>query len=48
VTLDGTIADDDLDDMIQDSYDLVAAKLTRARREKIGFTRPSAKRTNSS
>ena len=48
VTLDGTIADDDVDDMIQDSYDLVAAKLTRTQREEIGLTRQSAKPTNSS
>ena len=48
VTLDGTIADDDLKDMIQDSYDLVAAKLTRRQREELGLTRPAAKPTNSS
>jgi predicted DNA-binding protein (MmcQ/YjbR family) len=33
MTLDGSIADDGIEDMIQDSYDLVAAKLTRRERE---------------
>jgi predicted DNA-binding protein (MmcQ/YjbR family) len=33
--------------MIQDSYDLVAAKLTRAQREKIGRTQPSSRPTAS-
>jgi predicted DNA-binding protein (MmcQ/YjbR family) len=37
VTLDGSISDGEIDDMIQDSYDLVAAKLTRAKREEIGL-----------
>jgi predicted DNA-binding protein (MmcQ/YjbR family) len=38
VTLDGSIADDAIQDMIQDSYDLVAAKLTRLQRENLGRT----------
>ena len=37
VTLDGSIDDDEIDDMIQDSYDLVAAKLTRVQRESLGL-----------
>ena len=47
VTLDGSMAEDEIDDMVQDSYDLVAAKLTRSQRYEIGLTRQSAKRTNS-
>jgi predicted DNA-binding protein (MmcQ/YjbR family) len=38
VTLDGSIDDSEIKDMIQDSYDLVAAKLTRAQREKLGLS----------
>jgi predicted DNA-binding protein (MmcQ/YjbR family) len=37
VTLDGSIDDDEIQDMIQDSYDLVATKLTRAQREDLGL-----------
>jgi predicted DNA-binding protein (MmcQ/YjbR family) len=37
VTLDGSIDDDEIEDMIQDSYDLVAAKLTRAQRANLGL-----------
>lgn len=37
VTLDGSIDDDEIQEMIQDSYDLVAAKLTRAHRENLGL-----------
>jgi predicted DNA-binding protein (MmcQ/YjbR family) len=37
VTLDGSIDDNEIRDMIQDSYDLVAAKLTRAERENLGL-----------
>ena len=33
VTMDGTIDDDEIEEMIQDSYDLVVASLTRAQRE---------------
>jgi len=40
LTLDGSIDDDQIDEMIQDSYDLVTAKLTRAQREGIADTRP--------
>ncbi len=36
VTLDGSVGDDAIEDMIQDSYDLAAAKLTRAKRENLG------------
>ena len=39
VTLDGSIADDSIEDMIQDSYDLVAAKLTRPQREDLRRTK---------
>ena len=35
VTLDGSIADAEIADMIQDSYDLVAAKLTRSQRDEL-------------
>jgi predicted DNA-binding protein (MmcQ/YjbR family) len=35
VTLDGSIADDAIEDMIQDSYDLVVATLTRPQREEL-------------
>lgn len=37
VTLDGSIDDHEIQDMIQDSYDLVATKLTRAQREDLGL-----------
>jgi predicted DNA-binding protein (MmcQ/YjbR family) len=37
VTLDGSIDDKEVQDMIQDSYDLVAMKLTRAEREDLGL-----------
>ena len=37
LTLDGSIADDEIEDMIQDSYDLVAAKLTRSQRADLGI-----------
>ena len=47
VTLDGSISDGEIEDMIQDSYDLVAAKLTRAQREDIGLTNASTKPTSS-
>ncbi len=38
VTLDGSISDGEIEDMIQDSYDLVEAKLTRAQRAEIGLS----------
>ena len=37
VTLDGSIRDNEIEYMIQDSYDLVAAKLTRAQRKHLGL-----------
>ena len=37
VTIDGSIDDNEIEDMIQDSYDLVAAKLTRAQRDDLGI-----------
>jgi predicted DNA-binding protein (MmcQ/YjbR family) len=37
VTLDGSIDDDEIQDMIQASYDLVATKLTRAQRGDLGL-----------
>jgi len=37
VTVDGTIAEGEIEHMIQDSYDLVAAKLTRAQRQAVGL-----------
>src|ERR1700716_2234697 len=48
VTLDGSIADGEIEDMIQASYDLVAAKLTRARRDELRLTSPPSKRTRRS
>jgi predicted DNA-binding protein (MmcQ/YjbR family) len=47
VTLDGSISDGEIEAMIQDSYDLVAAKLTRAQREEIGLANASTKPTSS-
>ena len=47
VTLDGSIADEEIADMVDDSYDLVAAKLTRAQRDEVGLTQESAKPKNS-
>ena len=35
VTLDGSIPDDEIKDMVQDSYDLVVASLTRAQRAQL-------------
>jgi predicted DNA-binding protein (MmcQ/YjbR family) len=37
VILDGSIPDDAVDDMIEDSYDLVVSKLSRARRRELGW-----------
>ena len=37
ITIDGSIDDNEIEDMIQDSYGLVAAKLTRAQRENLGM-----------
>ncbi len=36
VTLDGTIADDEIEGMIDDSYELVVGTLTRAQRAALG------------
>ena len=47
VTLGGSISDGEINEMIQDSYDLVAAKLTRAQRKEIGLANASTKRTSS-
>ncbi|MGH3656528.1 MAG: MmcQ/YjbR family DNA-binding protein [Acidimicrobiales bacterium] len=38
VTVDGSLADDELAAMVEDSYDLVVATLTRAQREGIAGT----------
>ena len=43
VTLDGSITDDEIDEMIQDSYDLVVASLTRAQRQALGLMTKSPK-----
>ena len=48
VTLDGSIADDEIADMIQDSYDLVAAKLTRSQRDDLRPTLEPPERTRRS
>jgi predicted DNA-binding protein (MmcQ/YjbR family) len=40
VTLDGSIPDDQIEGMIQDSYDLVVATLTRPQREDLRRTNP--------
>src|SRR5262245_15218827 len=37
VTLDRSIDDAEIENMMQDSYDLVATKLTRAQREQLGL-----------
>src|SRR3954462_8478241 len=37
ITIAGSIHDNEIEDMIQDSYDLVAAKLPRAQREDLGI-----------
>jgi predicted DNA-binding protein (MmcQ/YjbR family) len=37
VVLDGSVPDDLLREMIEDSYDLVVAKLPRAQRERLGW-----------
>jgi predicted DNA-binding protein (MmcQ/YjbR family) len=37
VILDGSLADDTVGDMIEDSYDLVVSKLPAARREALGW-----------
>jgi predicted DNA-binding protein (MmcQ/YjbR family) len=37
VTIDGSMRDNEIENMIQDSYDLVAARLTRAQRRDLGI-----------
>jgi predicted DNA-binding protein (MmcQ/YjbR family) len=39
VTVDGSIADRLLEDMIEDSYDLVVSRLARSRRQALGWQR---------
>lgn len=39
VRLDGGLADDDVRDLVEDSYDLVVAGLPRAQREALGWGR---------
>lgn len=39
VRLDGDLADDDVRDLVEDSYDLVVAGLPRAQREALGWSR---------
>ena len=39
VILDGSLADQLIKDMIEDSYDLVVSNLTRARQEALGWSR---------
>jgi len=38
VTLDGSVPDDMLRDMVEDSYDLIVAAMPRAVRERLGWT----------
>ncbi len=38
VIIDGSLPDDTIRDMIEDSYDLVVSKLPRARRRALGWT----------
>jgi predicted DNA-binding protein (MmcQ/YjbR family) len=44
VELDGSVPDDELLDLIDHSYDLVVARLTRAQRGSLGSAAPSASR----
>jgi predicted DNA-binding protein (MmcQ/YjbR family) len=37
VIIDGSLSDDAISDMIEDSYDLVVSKLPRARRRALGW-----------
>jgi predicted DNA-binding protein (MmcQ/YjbR family) len=45
VTLEGSIADDEVEHMIQDSYDLVVAKLTRPQRDHLRHLEAPPKRS---
>ena len=38
ITLDGSLPDGSVFDMVEDSYDLVVARLPRATRERLGWT----------
>jgi predicted DNA-binding protein (MmcQ/YjbR family) len=44
IVLDGAVPDQLLDDMIEDSYDLVVAGLPRAQREQLGWIALSRER----
>lgn len=44
VMIDGTVSDQLLRDMVEDSYDLVVAGLPRARRERLGWVALSRER----
>ncbi len=37
VTIDGSLSDEIISDMVEDSYDLIVSKLTRAQRRAIGW-----------
>ena len=39
VRLDGALSDDDIRDLVEDSYDLVVASLPKAQREALGWSR---------
>jgi len=41
VAIDGSLPDDTIREMIEDSYDLVVSRLPRARRQALGFGRDS-------
>ena len=38
LVIDGSLADDTIHDMVEDSYDLVVSKLPAARRRALGWT----------
>ena len=38
VTLDGSVSDEMVRDMVEDSYDLIVAAMPRATRERLGWT----------
>ena len=42
ITLDGSVPDRLVRDMVEDSYDLVVSALPRARREELGWAPPAA------
>jgi predicted DNA-binding protein (MmcQ/YjbR family) len=44
VRLDGTLPDDMIRDMVEDSYDLVVAGLTRKQQEQLGWARLAGSR----